>query len=72
MRFILQGAQPGPILDAYEKMEKMVPSPYMEKNIYGIEKVKAEAGGYAFIMESTLIEYNVAKECGLAKLGNVY
>ena len=50
-------------------MERMKPNPFMDKNIQGVNQVISGKGDYAFIMESTLIEYNVAKECGLAQLG---
>ena len=64
--------QPGTIAhDAYLKMEKMSPPPYMEKNIDGINRVKRDKGKYAFFMESTLIDYNIEIECGLAQLGGL-
>ena len=41
----------------------------MKDNKEGIEKVKAMNGGYAFFMESTVIEYTIERECSLAQVG---
>ena len=41
----------------------------MNSNSEGIEKVIESDGGYAFLMESTSIEYIVERECGLTQIG---
>lgn len=40
-------------------------------NAEGVAKVLKEAGKYAFFMESTVIEYNVERVCGLAQVGGL-
>ena len=37
----------------------------------GVERVKKEAGGYAFLMESTNIEYIVERNCDLTQIGSL-
>ena len=41
----------------------------MNSNAQGVEKVVESDGGYAFLMESTSIEYIVERKCGLAQIG---
>ena len=41
----------------------------VKDNKEGIEKVKNMKGGYAFFMESTVIEYTIERECSLAQVG---
>lgn len=45
------------------------PEELTETNQAGVDKVK---GGtkYAFLMESTSIEYNIVRECNLKKIGD--
>ena len=42
---------------------------FVKKNQDGIDRVKAES--YAFLMESTSIEYTVQRECHLAQIGGL-
>src|SRR5688500_14489134 len=42
-----------------------------QSNVEGIKEVKDSNGLYAFFMESTLIEYNVERICGLAQVGGL-
>lgn len=47
------------------------PGTLPESNLAGVDKVKADEGKYAFFMESTVIEYNVERKCGLAQVGGL-
>jgi len=52
-------------------MLEMKPSPFMKSNAEGLDHVKEADGRYAFFMESTVIEYNVERVCGLAQVGGM-
>jgi len=41
----------------------------MQSNAEGVEKVLNDNGGYAFLMESTSIQYIVERKCDLAQIG---
>ena len=45
------------------------PDVFTKSNSIGIERVKESNGGYAFLMESSSIEYIIERECKLAKVG---
>ena len=45
------------------------PDVFVSKNQEGIDRVKNEA--YAFLMESTSIEYTVQRECNLIQIGGL-
>lgn len=45
------------------------PDVFVKKNQDGIDRVKAES--YAFLMESTTIEYTVQRECNLTQIGGL-
>lgn len=52
--------------------ENMVKFKSLKKtNDEGIEAVKEGKGLYAFFMESTIIEYNIERQCGLAQVGKL-
>ena len=40
----------------------------MKSNKEGIDRVKKENGDYAFMMESTIVEYVVERHCELAQV----
>ena len=42
---------------------------FTKSNYAGIERVKQSNGGYAFLMESSSIEYIMERDCNLAKVG---
>lgn len=46
------------------------PSVYTRSNIEGVERVQRSNGSYAFLMESTSIEYFVARRCDLIQVGS--
>lgn len=50
-------------------MESMQPSPFVEDNKRGIERVLK--GDYAFLMESTQIEYSTQQNCNLTQVGGL-
>lgn len=45
------------------------PDVFVTQNQDGIDRVKAET--YAFLMESTTIEYTVQRECNLTQIGGL-
>ncbi|XP_074595023.1 glutamate receptor ionotropic, kainate 2-like isoform X2 [Brevipalpus obovatus] len=49
-------------------MESARPSVFVETNMKGVERVKK--GGYAYLMESTSIEYTIERECDLYQVGS--
>lgn len=50
-----------------DKTEKV----FMPSNKEGLKKVLKDAGRYAFFMESTVIEYNVERNCKLAQVNGL-
>ena len=50
-------------------MEAQDPVPFVQKSEEGIERVKK--GDYAFLMESTMIDYTVQRECDLMQVGGL-
>lgn len=50
-------------------METARPSVFVESNAKGVERVKK--GDYAFLMESTSIEYIIERECDLYQVGGL-
>ena len=61
--------------DIYRTMWSFMTAPenrdtvMMSSNAEGIERVEEADGGYAFLMESTSIEYIVERKCGLSQIG---
>ena len=61
--------------ETYRRMWSFMTTPahmgevMMNSNSQGVEKVVEADGGYAFLMESTSIEYIVERECGLTQIG---
>ena len=41
---------------------------FARSNQEGVDRVKKEAGGYAFLMESTTVEYIVERSCDLTQV----
>ena len=50
-------------------METIRPSVFVDGNAAGIERVKK--GGYAYLMESTTIEYETQRNCDLQQIGGL-
>ena len=59
-------------MEVYKKMNKfMNKNPHLltSTNQEGVDRVK-NSDNYAFLMESTSIEYNTVRECKLKKIGS--
>lgn len=52
-------------------MESAEPSVFVDSNPEGVERVVKGERGYAFLMESTLIEYNAERNCNLTQVGGL-
>lgn len=52
-------------------MESARPSVFTSSNIEGVERVVKGKGSYAFLMESTSIEYVIERKCELTQVGNL-
>lgn len=52
-------------------MESSKPSVFTQTNLAGIERVKNSDGKYAFLMESTTIEYVIERECDVTQIGGL-
>ena len=52
-------------------MESRKPSVFVSGNPDGVERVKRENGFYAFLMESTSIEYTVERNCDTIQIGGL-
>lgn len=52
-------------------MESQRPSVFTSSNVEGVERVVKGKGSYAFLMESTSIEYVVERNCDLTQVGGM-
>lgn len=52
-------------------MESANPSVFTADNNEGVERVKKGKGNYAYLMESTSIEYVIERNCGLTQFGGM-
>jgi glutamate receptor, ionotropic, invertebrate len=52
-------------------MESEKPSVFVTENKIGVERVVKGKGSYAFLMESTLIEYELHTKCDLTQIGGL-
>lgn len=52
-------------------MESQRPTVFTTSNAEGMERVQKGKGGYAFLMESTSIEYVVERTCELTQIGGL-
>jgi len=57
--------------EIWSAMTQMKPSPFVDGNPEGINRVKNSGGTYAFFMESVSIEYNTQRDCTLTQLGGL-
>lgn len=53
----------------WSAMESAEPSVFVSSNEEGVERVAKSNGNYAFLMESTAIEYIIEKNCNLTQVG---
>lgn len=44
---------------------------FVSSNADGVERVQKENGKYAFLMESTTVEYIVERQCELTQIGTL-
>lgn len=52
-------------------MESARPSVFTSSNVEGVERVVKGKGSYAFLMESTSIEYVIERNCDLTQVGGL-
>lgn len=52
-------------------MESANPSVFTSDNNEGVERVKKGKGSYAYLMESTSIEYVIERNCELTQVGGM-
>lgn len=52
-------------------MESARPNVFMASNNEGVERVVKGKGNYAFLMESTSIEYVIERNCELTQVGGL-
>lgn len=52
-------------------MDSARPSVFTGSNIEGVERVVKGKGNYAFLMESTSIEYVIERNCELTQVGSM-
>lgn len=52
-------------------MEAQRPTVFTSSNQEGVERVIKGKGSYAFLMESTSIEYTVERNCDLTQVGGM-
>lgn len=52
-------------------MESARPSVFTDSNSDGVERVIKGKGNYAFLMESTSIEYVIERNCDLTQIGGL-
>lgn len=52
-------------------MESAKPSVFTSSNVEGVERVVKGKGSYAFLMESTSIEYVIERNCELTQVGSL-
>ena len=52
-------------------MSSQRPSVFTKSNKEGIERVQKADGGYAFLMESSSIEFQVERKCDLMQVGGL-
>lgn len=52
-------------------MDSQRPSVFTASNNEGVERVKKSKGGYAYLMESTSIEYTIERNCDLTQIGGM-
>ena len=57
--------------EIYNNMMNMRPSPFVNSNAEGVERVRNSNGKYAFFMESASIEYQTERDCTLTQLGGL-
>jgi len=52
-------------------MDSAKPTVFTSSNVEGVDRVIKGKGSYAFLMESTSIEYVIERNCGLTQVGGL-
>lgn len=60
-----------PCVRMWTFMETTRPSVFVKSNMEGVERVQRSNGAYAFLMESTSIEFFVERRCDLTQIGGM-
>lgn len=47
------------------------PGPYTKSNMEGVERVQRSKGLYAYLMESSTIEFFIERKCDLTQVGGM-
>uniref|UniRef100_A0A061QLI4 Glutamate receptor 1 n=1 Tax=Cupiennius salei TaxID=6928 RepID=A0A061QLI4_CUPSA len=68
-RSFFEASKLQPYKRMYTVMQTAQPSVFTKNNQLGIERVKK--GNYAFLMESTTIEFNTMRDCELTQIGGL-
>lgn len=68
-RSFFEASKLSPYKRMWTVMQTAQPSVFTKNNELGIERVKK--GNYAFLMESTTIEFNTMKDCDLTQIGGL-
>lgn len=55
----------------WSTMESQKPTVFTSSNSEGVDRVKKAKGSYAFLMESTSIEYTIERNCDLQQVGGL-
>jgi glutamate receptor, ionotropic, invertebrate len=55
----------------WASMESVRPSVFTSSNTEGVERVSKGKMSYAFLMESTAIEYHAQRNCNLTQIGGL-
>lgn len=55
----------------WSAMEAQRPTVFASNNDEGVDRVKKAKGSYAFLMESTSIEYTIERNCDLTQVGGM-
>lgn len=53
----------------WSQMRQSVPSVFEKSNADGVKKVRSSKGMYAYLMESTSLEYELNRHCDLKQVG---
>ncbi|XP_017012821.2 glutamate receptor ionotropic, kainate 2 [Drosophila takahashii] len=57
---------------AWNKMLSFKPDAFTKNNEEGVDRVKLNKGGYAFLMETTNLQYHVQRNCELTQIGESF
>jgi hypothetical protein len=70
-RFLFQDSNFSTYQRMWSFMESARPSVFTSSNVEGVDRVVKGKGSYAFLMESTSIEYVIERNCELTQVGGM-